>query len=153
MRPRRIVTLGEPHGQKARALRLNGITAFMFSIKQTYLAQSAFGKARQGLDKIGKKTGFGPAQPAGEVGLYDKIAGFINIALGLVGILASIYILYSGFRWMRAGGNEQEIKAAKDGLKNAIIGLVIIFLAYIIVNYVVTAVIQVISPAPPPPVT
>lgn len=113
--------------------------------KSTTLIAGAFGQARDALNQVGQKTGFGSAVDTSDVGFYDKIAGFINIALGLVGILASIYILYSGFRWMKAGGNDQEIKAAKDGLKNAIIGLVIIFLAYAVVNYVITAVIQVIT--------
>lgn len=117
----------------------------MLTQKSIFLTASAFGRAREGLDKIGRQTGFGPTKTTGDVGLYDKIASIINVALGLVGIAAAIYILYSGFRWMRAGGNDQEIKAAKDGLKNAIIGLAIVLLAYVVVNFVITNVIKVIQ--------
>lgn len=118
----------------------------MLTQKPILLAAGAFERARQGLNTIGQKTGFGQAKAtSAEVGLYDKIALVINVALGLVGILAAIYILYSGFRWMRAGGNDQEIKAAKDGLKNAIIGLAIVLLAYVVVNFVITEVLKVIQ--------
>ena len=37
----------------------------------------------------------------------------INIALGFLGIIAVVLILYAGFRWMTAGGNEENVAAAK----------------------------------------
>lgn len=54
------------------------------------------------------------------------------------GIVAFIYLLYSGFVYLTAGGNPETAKKGQQGLLNAILGLVIIFLAYGIVRFVVS---------------
>lgn len=64
------------------------------------------------------------------------IANVIRAALGLVGIVFLVMILYGGFLWMTAGGNEEQIGSAKVVLKNGVIGLIIILSAYGIVLFV-----------------
>ena len=110
--------------------------------------KSALDKAMDGLNTIGVKTGFGQSET--DIGqmektFYEKLAQVVNIAIGFVGILAVIYIIYSGFKWMMAGGNDQVITEAKTGIKNAVIGLVIIFTSYIIVNFVVSNIISIVQ--------
>src|SRR3989338_3334576 len=68
--------------------------------------------------------------------LPDIVVGLINTALGFLGLIAVILILYAGFLWMTAGGNEERVKKAKETLKNAIIGLIIIFASYAIVAFI-----------------
>ena len=41
--------------------------------------------------------------------LKEIIANIINIALGFLGVLAVIFILYGGFLWMTAAGNEEQV--------------------------------------------
>ncbi|MFH1534374.1 MAG: hypothetical protein ABIF80_00130, partial [Patescibacteria group bacterium] len=55
--------------------------------------------------------------------------------LGLLGLIAVIMILIGGFKWMTAGGNEEKIESAKKLLTSAIIGLVIVLLAWAIVIF------------------
>ncbi|MFA5359196.1 MAG: pilin [Patescibacteria group bacterium] len=50
----------------------------------------------------------------------------------VLGVIFLIIILYAGFRWLTAGGNDEQVGAAKKLIMNSVIGLVIIFLAYII---------------------
>ena len=45
-------------------------------------------------------------------------------------------MIYGGFIWMLARGNEEHIKKAKEIIEAAILGLVIIFLAYTVTNFV-----------------
>lgn len=87
--------------------------------------------------RFGRDTGLGTG--AAEDDLKTKIAKIINIVLGFLGIIAVVMIVYSGFRWMMAGGNEDTVREAKGTLKNALIGLVIIFLAYGITAFTVRA--------------
>jgi len=62
--------------------------------------------------------------------LVDRIlTGF----LGVAGTIALMMIIINGFRYMLAGGNEEQTENAKTGLQWAVIGLVIIALAYVIV--------------------
>ncbi len=61
------------------------------------------------------------------------IANIIRVALGLLGIIAVVIIIYGGWLWMSAGGNEDQIAKAKKTLLNGAVGLIIILSAYSIV--------------------
>lgn len=60
------------------------------------------------------------------------IQGFFAI----LGILFLVLALYGGYLWMTARGAEDQVKKAKDVLEQAVIGLVIIVLAYAITRFV-----------------
>lgn len=66
------------------------------------------------------------------------VAKIIRVALGLLGVVALALILYGGFLWMTAGGNEEQIGSAKKFLLNTAIGLAIILSAYAIVSFVIS---------------
>ncbi len=73
--------------------------------------------------------------PAGNVGekLIEITYGVaIRGILSLLGILFLVLIIINGYKWMVAGGNEEIINKAKRGLQNALIGLGIVLLAYLI---------------------
>jgi len=53
--------------------------------------------------------------------------------LGVVGTLSLLMIIFSGLRYVTAGGNEEQATQAKEGLKWAVIGLIVVALAYILV--------------------
>lgn len=59
----------------------------------------------------------------------------IQWILGLLGLFAVIMILYGGFTWMTAGGNEEKVEKAKKIVTAAVIGLVIILVAWAIVIF------------------
>lgn len=91
-------------------------------------------------DKPGLGDAFGKVltDTAGEAGydtapksdLISAASDVIYIILYLLGIIFLAMILYSGIRWMTAGGNEQSIDRAKGTIKQAIIGLIIVVGAY-----------------------
>src|SRR3989344_4352022 len=58
------------------------------------------------------------------------IMKIIRIFLGLVGIIAIILIMYGGYVWMTSAGNPEKVEQAKKILRNAAIGLLIIFSAF-----------------------
>ena len=67
------------------------------------------------------------------------IATIINITLGFLGIIAVIFILYAGYMWMTAGGNEDRVTKARAIIRNGVIGMIIVFSVYGI--YIVVAAI------------
>lgn len=65
------------------------------------------------------------------------IADIIVVLLQLAGVLAIFFIIYSGFKYVKAFGQEEEIQAAKKGLTWAILGLCLVILSYAIVQAVI----------------
>ncbi len=60
----------------------------------------------------------------------------INFALSLLGIVSVVIILYAGFTWMTAGGNDEKVGTAKKILFAAVMGLIIIMTSYSIMSFV-----------------
>ncbi len=91
------------------------------------------------LDKL--KTAGNEAQydTSGEKGnLPQKVGAIVKIFLTILGIIAILFVLYAGFKWMTAAGNEDQVTEAKNTLKNGLAGLFIILLAYSITAFVIT---------------
>jgi hypothetical protein len=72
----------------------------------------------------------------GEIDLGVLISRIIRIVLSFLGIIFLVLIIFSGFRWMTSGGNEEAVKKAQGTIKTAIIGLVIVLAAYSITYFV-----------------
>ena len=70
------------------------------------------------------------------------IARIINVFMGLLGIVAVVIILYGGFLWMTAAGNEDRVEKAKKLIVAGIIGLAIILSAYAIARFVVNSLVS-----------
>lgn len=60
----------------------------------------------------------------------------ISSFLGLLGIIFIVLIIYAGYNWMTARGDEQKVTMAKESLSRAVIGLIIIVAAYSITYFV-----------------
>ena len=76
----------------------------------------------------------------GQRDLKDSINSIIQIILSFLGILAVIIILWGGFIWMTAAGDETKVDKAKKLIISGIVGIVIILAAYIIANFVITTI-------------
>jgi len=75
--------------------------------------------------------------------LEQMVGSIINVVLGFLGIVLLVYLLYAGFLWMTAGGDEDKVKKAKSMITNAIIGLVIIVAAFAISSFVLGSLVNV----------
>ena len=89
-----------------------------------------------GLQQVGENIGLGTTD------IRVTIAKIINVAMGLLGIVAVLIILLGGFKWMTAGGSDEKVKEARKLIISGIIGLVIILTAYAIANFVVGSIVN-----------
>lgn len=64
------------------------------------------------------------------------IAKVINVALGFLGVIAVGIILYGGFKWMTAAGNEDKVEESKKLLGAGVIGLIIVLSAWAIATFI-----------------
>jgi len=65
------------------------------------------------------------------------VARFIRWFLSFLGIIAVILIMYAGWIYMTSQGEATKTQKAKDIIKNAVIGLLIIFSSYAITSFVI----------------
>jgi type IV secretory pathway VirB2 component (pilin) len=78
--------------------------------------------------------------PQGTTDLKATIGTIIQVFLGFLGIIAVVIIIYAGFTWMTAGGDDTKVGNAKKLIINATVGIVIILAAYIITSFIITEV-------------
>jgi len=69
-------------------------------------------------------------------GIPGLIGKLIGVALSFIGILFFGLMIYAGFQWMTARGNEAEVAKSKELIYEAIIGLIIVLAAYAITSYI-----------------
>ncbi len=68
------------------------------------------------------------------LGLYIK--AIYQYALGIVGILAAVVLMFGGLLWLTAGGNTGQVTEAKEWIKASLTGLILALSSYMIL-YVV----------------
>ncbi len=85
---------------------------------------------------------FGQTGDATDRDVRVVVAEIINSFLSILGIVFVILIIVAGYRWMTAGGNEENVNQAKSQITRAVIGLVIILLAWSITEFVTVCVIE-----------
>ena len=77
-----------------------------------------------------------PADLFGDTGAFKQVT---NTVLYIVGIIAVIMLIIGGIKYVVSGGDSKKVTDAKNTILYAIIGLIIAFLAYAIVNFVISA--------------
>ena len=77
-----------------------------------------------------------PADLFGDAGVFKQVT---NTILYIVGIVAVIMLIIGGIKYVISGGDSKKVTDAKNTVLYAIIGLIIAFLAFAIVNFVISA--------------
>lgn len=103
-------------------------------------AENPFNKAKNMVGDVGSAAELGDPKPVETI-----IGEIINIALGFLGIVLLLYLLYAGFLWMTAGGDDAQVKKARTMISQAIIGLVIIVAAFAISTFVLGSLVNATS--------
>ena len=111
---------------------LIGILSFSFGGGDYCYATSVNGT---GLEETANK-GFGGKAPFSNKTIPEIIGQVVGALLAFTGTIFLVLIIYAGFIWMIARGNQQEVTRAKDMMTQAIIGLIIILSAYGITKFI-----------------
>ncbi|PKM89277.1 hypothetical protein CVU83_00445 [Candidatus Falkowbacteria bacterium HGW-Falkowbacteria-2] len=98
----------------------------------------------QMLEQVGTggTNGSGPYNAANENTLPETIGTIVKAALSLLGIIFVVLIVYAGYNWMTASGNEESVSKAKKILTSAVIGLIIVLSAWGIWTFVLYNIIS-----------
>lgn len=126
--------------ENTKLIKVLIVSVLLFSgFFSTSLASYDFG-SQTGLDVTANQTGHTQQKYFNSANsLNSGIGQIISIVLSLLGVIFLVLLIFGGIQWMTAGGNDEQVKKAKNVIIRSIIGLIIILLAYIISVFVITA--------------
>lgn len=78
----------------------------------------------------------------GGTDLVADVTNIINMVIGVLGLACVVVLIIGGVNYMTSSGDTGKVKKAKDTILYAIIGLVICVLAFAIVNFVISNILQ-----------
>ena len=87
----------------------------------------------------GVQAAYGAGMPTSLFGATGVITLLVNILLFLVGAISVVMIMVGGLRYVISGGNSSAVTGAKNTILYAIVGVVVAFLGYAIINFVLGA--------------
>ena len=93
------------------------------------------------LESFAGKSGFNTNEKDPQKTFRNMLGTVIGTLLSLLGIIFLVLIIYSGFTWMTAGGDEAKVTKAKDTIKRAIIGLIIVASSFAIWQLVIVPIL------------
>jgi len=102
------------------------------------MAQGGLQSIRTGLDSAAGQAGL---NTGAKQDLSVVIGRVINQVMGLLGAVLLGYMLYGGFLWMTSGGDTKGAEKGRATITNAVIGLLVIALAYVITDFVLNSLI------------
>lgn len=111
----------------------------------TILSLSA-GKVMALTAQEGAEVAKADGMPTDLVGVDGALNQFTNIALYVIGFISVVMLIWGGLRYIISGGDSKKITDAKNTILYALIGLIVAFLAYAIVNFVLNAIGTVATP-------
>lgn len=88
------------------------------------------------LDRL-QRTSKGIYSTSKPQSLEQIIGGVIQTLLGIMGIVLLIYVIYGGYLWMTAQGDDQKVGKARKIISNTVVGIAIIFLAYFLTKFII----------------
>ncbi len=84
---------------------------------------------QEGINEFEDNTALGTQSP------IVTIAEVINVIIGFLAIISVVIMLWGGFRWMTAGGNDDAVAQAKKIIIAGIIGLVIVLASWSLAKF------------------
>lgn len=110
--------------------RVSGLLALFNSIlPYPVMAQNQDAVTKHGFDSI-------EVNKNANSDLIDIAISVLNYAIGLIGLIAVVFLVYGGVLFITAGGDEGKVEKATKTITQALIGLVIVILAGVIVRFV-----------------
>lgn len=92
--------------------------------------KDSFG-SESGIDNLAKKAGYNPTN----IGLESYIGTILTALFSILGVISIALLIYSGYIWMTARGNESKVTEAKENIFNIIIGLIFIIGSYALTTF------------------
>lgn len=88
------------------------------------------------INEVGNQYGSGST-------FTNTVVAIINAVVGVLALVCVIVVIIGGVNYMTSSGDAGKVKKAKDTILYGVIGLVVCVLAFAIVNFVISRIINV----------
>lgn len=75
-----------------------------------------------------------PQPPVGPKSLPEVIAGITGWVMGIIAVVATMFLVIGGLRYMAAGGDPAQVEQAKGNVKSALIGYALAVLSPVVLR-------------------
>ncbi|MBP9827671.1 Ig-like domain-containing protein [Patescibacteria group bacterium] len=116
-----------------KALHIGAIFIFLALIAVAVPDLVVHAQSQEALE-VAQTAGLGTGRSLPQI-----IGTIINVFLGFLGVIFLILVIYSGFLWMTAGGDDEKVNRAKQTLIRGAIGLAIVLSAFAITSFIMNA--------------
>ena len=130
------------------ALALFSLTIPLWALAQN---NALINQQTEILNQIGSKSNYGTVfdATAAQNALANRIGDVATIILGFLGVIFLFFVTYSGIQWMTAGGNAEMMEKSKKILIWTSVGVVGVFLSYMITKIIFDYLTKWPHPNPP----
>ena len=117
--------------------------------QETAKEKTIFGKASGGAINAGKEIyGLKTAPSEDPLAFAASLITIVNTLLTFIGVIFLCLMVYAGYIWMMARGAEEELNRAKTMIRQLITGIIIILIARIATEFILTQLGGATTPTP-----
>jgi hypothetical protein len=113
---------------KINALTLAS-TAFLISANTTFAVTTS-------INPCPTEGGFTKLCNVGKNGFGPVLGQVLQIVLTIAVVIALAFLIWGGIKWIMSGGDKAKVESARNTIIAAIIGLIVAFLAYFVIQIV-----------------
>lgn len=113
------------------------IVVFASSAHQARADEALF-NGQTGINEIGQAYGNNKDGKA-VTDIRVIIGKIIQVVLGFIGAIFLALVIFAGFRYMTAAGNQDQTKKAVGQIRDAVIGLIVVLAAWGVTTFVLNA--------------
>jgi len=112
------------------------LPGLLFVLSWPLIGKAAFGSGgvRGGLVDVSQP--FSGVSPSNINNAGDLITFIIEILLYIAGGIAVVFVIIGGYQYLTSGGNEEQAEKGRKTVTNAIIGVVIVVLSWVVINVI-----------------
>ena len=115
--------------------------ASTLAVQPAFAAKCPVGSMREG-DSVSNLAECNVEKTKGDESLMSRVKVIINVALGVIGVVAVVMIIFGGFTYTTSRGDAEKVKKGKNTILDGIVGLIVALLAFAIVNFVLKEVFK-----------
>ena len=68
----------------------------------------------------------------------NAVGSLITLAFVIAVVIALAFLIFGGIKWILSGGDKTGVEAARNTIVAAIVGLIVVFLSYFILNFILS---------------